>query len=338
MIRARLRGGISPRPRRGELSSPLPVGLVYDAGRPRDHSTPTRRSPRRSPRCSGGSPSSGRPSRCWLSLRERRAAAAGCAGGSRTGGSPGRGPLPCRAHLLTNPAYAGAFVFGRTRTEKRVDAAGKLLTTAQAAPRPVGGADPRSPPRVHRLGHLRGQHAPGCGRTGGRRAAGRRRGPEGPALLQGLALRQVRPDMQTGYSGARQSPRYVCARAKQLYVAERGCQHIVGGPAGAGVLAEVFAVLEPAALDATGRAAERRARPAGWPFELAVDGPATTPAGPAPVRRGRPENRLVARTLEHDWKTSLPPCGSRKRPDRPAGPPARTAHRRGNGLDDLGRR
>ena len=49
---------------------------------------------------------------------------------------------PAVHDFLTNPAYAGAFVFGRTRTEKRVDAAGKVITRVRrAAPRAVGGAD-----------------------------------------------------------------------------------------------------------------------------------------------------------------------------------------------------
>jgi hypothetical protein len=30
--------------------------------------------------------------------------------------------------FLTNPAYAGAFVFGRTRAWKRVDASGRVLS------------------------------------------------------------------------------------------------------------------------------------------------------------------------------------------------------------------
>ena len=32
---------------------------------------------------------------------------------------------PAVHDFLTNPAYAGAYVFGRTRTEKRVDASGE---------------------------------------------------------------------------------------------------------------------------------------------------------------------------------------------------------------------
>jgi Recombinase len=37
--------------------------------------------------------------------------------------------------LLTNPVYTGAFVFGRTRTEKRIDAAGPVISRTVALPR-----------------------------------------------------------------------------------------------------------------------------------------------------------------------------------------------------------
>ena len=72
------------------------------------------------------------------------------------GGSPGRqATYPAVHDFLTNPAYAGAFVFGRTRTEKRMDAAGQADHRGPAAaPRAVGGADPRSSSRVHQLGDL----------------------------------------------------------------------------------------------------------------------------------------------------------------------------------------
>ncbi len=41
---------------------------------------------------------------------------------------------PAVHDFLTNPAYAGAFVFGRTRTEKRVDAAGKVVSSVRVLP------------------------------------------------------------------------------------------------------------------------------------------------------------------------------------------------------------
>ena len=42
---------------------------------------------------------------------------------------------PAVHDFLTNPVYAGAFVFGRTRTEKRIDPSGKLVQRTSLLPR-----------------------------------------------------------------------------------------------------------------------------------------------------------------------------------------------------------
>src|SRR5438034_95625 len=42
---------------------------------------------------------------------------------------------PAVHDFLTNPVYAGAFVFGRTRTEKRIDTSGKLVQRTMLLPR-----------------------------------------------------------------------------------------------------------------------------------------------------------------------------------------------------------
>jgi hypothetical protein len=89
---------------------------------------------------------------------------------------------------------------------------------------------------------------------------------EGRALLQVL-LRCGRCGriMQVGYSGpAGKSPRYLCARAKQLYADERTYESIGGIRLEQAILAELFAVLEPASLEATAKAPGRgrRALPA----------------------------------------------------------------------------
>ncbi len=159
--------------------------------------------------------------------------------------------------LLTNPAYAGAFVFGRTRTEKRVEPDGRLVVRTRQLPVDeweVLICD-------HHPGYvswetwqatqdrLRRNWRPPRGHGGGAPREGR-------ALLQGL-LRCGRCGriMQTGYSGpAGNSPRYLCGRAKQLYAAEHGCQSIGGGRVEKTVLQHLFAVLEPAALAATAAA------------------------------------------------------------------------------------
>jgi hypothetical protein len=116
--------------------------------------------------------------------------------------------------------------------------------------------------------------------------------------------------MQTGYSGAKGNcPRYVCARAKQLYGGEKGCQSIGGRRLENRVLDEVFAVLQPAALAATAQAltdAEHAHATTLRAFELAVE------RARYEAERARrqydavePENRLVARTLERALEAKL---------------------------------
>ena len=134
---------------------------------------------------------------------------------------------------------------------------------------------------------------------------------EGAALLQGL-LRCGRCGriMQTGYSGPKgNSPRYVCARARQLYGTERSCCSVGGGRLEKTVLAEVFAVLEPASLEATAKAlaeAEEHHQRRLAAFALAVER-AQYEAGRASRQYDavEPENRLVARTLERAWEDKL---------------------------------
>jgi integrase-like protein/recombinase-like zinc beta ribbon protein len=148
-------------------------------------------------------------------------------------------------------------VFGRTRTEKRVDAAGKVITRVRELPRDQWAVliCDHHPGYISweryeaNTARLRANWRPPRGQGGGPPRKGR-------ALLQGL-LRCGRCGriMQTGYSGpAGASPRYVCARAKQLYAGERTCQSIGGIRLEQVILAELFKVLEPASLEATANA------------------------------------------------------------------------------------
>ena len=189
--------------------------------------------------------------------------------------------------FLTNPAYAGAFVFGRTRTEKRVDPSGRVITSVRLLPREQRAVliPDHHPGYVSwetyeaTAARLRANWRPPRGHGGGPPREGR-------ALLQGL-LRCGRCGriMQTGYSGtAGNSPRYVCARAKQLYAGEHVCQSIGGLRLEQVILAELFKVLEPASLEATAKAladAETTTGatwpPSSWPSS----GPATKPTAPA---------------------------------------------------------
>jgi DNA invertase Pin-like site-specific DNA recombinase len=214
--------------------------------------------------------------------------------------------------FLTNPNYAGAFVFGRTRTEKRLDDNGKLIVRTRLLPRNEW--EVLIPD--HHPGYVAWERYEAIQdelRANWRAPRGQGGGAvrEGTALLQGrLRCGRCGRTMQTGYSGTKGNcPRYVCGRARQLYGTEAMCQSLGGRRLEQRVLDEVFAVLEPAALAATAKALAEadtvHAQRLGA-FELAVER-ARFEADRA--RRQfdavEPENRLVGRTLEATWEQSL---------------------------------
>ena len=310
LIRSRLTAGLKHKAAKGELRQGLPVGLDYDAD-----------------------------GRVVLAADEAVRAAIGCVftrfaelGSARQvlttlredgvllprrrGGHPritwAPATYPAVHDLLTNPAYAGAFVFGRTRTEKRVEASGRLVARTRQVPM----AEWEVLICDHHPGYiswetwqatqdrLRANWRPPRGHGGGAPRQGR-------ALLQGL-LRcgKCGRIMQTGYSGpGGNSPRYLCGRAKQLYAAEHGCQSIGGGRLEKTVLAQLFAMLEPAALSATATAlaeAESAHRDRLAVFEAAAER-ARYEADRARRQYDlvEPENRLVARGLEATLESRL---------------------------------
>lgn len=223
-----------------------------------------------------------------------------------------RPTYPAIHDFLTNPAYAGAFVFGRNRTEKRIDDAGRITAhTVQLARDEWTVVIPDHHPgfitweRYEEIqDQLRANWRAPRGQGGG---AAR----EGSALLQGL-IRCGRCGrmMQVGYSGTKGNcPRYVCGRAQQLYGNEKACQSLGGRRLEERVLEQVFQVLEPAALKATAKGlseAEAHHERRLAAFELTVE------RARFEAERARrqfdavePDNRLVARTLERAWETKL---------------------------------
>jgi DNA invertase Pin-like site-specific DNA recombinase len=310
LIRSRLTGGLKHKAAKGELRQVLPVGLVYDdEGRVvLDPDEAVREAVRTVFRRFD---ETGSARQVLLSLLEDKLALPRRpSGSSRVTWAPAS--CPAVHHVLTNPAYAGAFVFGRRRSVKRIDEKGQMVARTKQLPRdewevllPGHHEGYISWERYEQLqDQLRANWRPRRGEAGG---AVR----EGTALLQGRIRcgRCGRP-MQVGYSGSNgDCPRYVCNRALIMYGAERTCQSLGGKKLEGRVMEEIFAVLEPAAIAATVKAlaeveANYQARING--FELAAER-ARYEADRA--RRQfdavEPENRLVARTLEAAWEEAL---------------------------------
>ena len=206
--------------------------------------------------------------------------------------------------FLTNPAYGGAFVYGRTRTVRHADGTGKVTASVQLTPQEQW--------EVLIPGHHPGyvdwqtwQDIQARLKTNGRPPRGGAGGAarQGAALLSGLVrCGKCGRMMHAGYSGGnRRHPRYVCRRADQLY-ALPACQGAAGRWLHRAVLDQLFQVLEPASLEATARAmadAGQRHRDHMAAFKLALER-ARFEADRAMLKLDEvePGNRLVARTLE----------------------------------------
>ncbi|MCA1698157.1 MAG: recombinase family protein, partial [Actinobacteria bacterium] len=219
--------------------------------------------------------------------------------------------------MLINPTYAGAFAYGRHQSQRRLGVDGR----ARVVPVPM----PRERWRTLILDHHEGyitweQHEQILAQIASNASIKSGSGParEGQALLQGLVrCGRCGRRMHSAYSGARSrqgyARRYYCD-PREGEVARNGgagpeCQGLGGRQLDEATLAEVFCVLEPAAITATAKAlADQEAGEAARlrAFETAVE------RSRYEAERARrqfdacePENRLVARTLEAAWEQRL---------------------------------
>ena len=231
------------------------------------------------------------------------------AGGGRTRWAPAS--LHAVHDMLVNPIYAGAYAYGRRQSVRRIGPDGEPRTSMVTMPR-------------ERWRVLIFDHHPGyiswddheaivAQITRNTNVAGQGGGAarEGQALLQGL-LRCGRCGrrMCSAYSGSRRSSRrYYCDLREGAIARVAECQGMGGRQLDEAVLAEVFKVLEPSALQATARALEQAEADAASRlvvFETAVE------RARFEAERARrqfdacePDNRLVARNLEVAWEERL---------------------------------
>jgi hypothetical protein len=238
--------------------------------------------------------------------------------GMRERSGPGKGEVVWRAphqqgliNMLRNPAYAGIYAYGRSRTDPARRLPGREhsgrargLDAGQWLVR-IEGALP---------GYISAEQYE---RNQARLAANRARAEslgaprEGPALLGGLVVCGIcghRLGVSYEASGQGLTGRYCCQRRHHTY-GEPRCQQMAAGFLDDHVVAQVLSALAPAALElsvtAAGQVETRRAEVDRiWRQRLERADFACDRAR-RQYQLAEPENRLVARQLERDWEAAL---------------------------------
>jgi DNA invertase Pin-like site-specific DNA recombinase len=313
IIRARLDGGIRNKAARGELRRGLPVGFVWgeQAGEVLFHPDEAVTGAVRT--VFERFIEFGSARRVWLWFRSERLLfplqimPAGLPG-------PVKWVAPTYTalhHILTNPVYAGAYTYGKTKHERYVDEYGAVRKRTRHLPMDQWAVlitghhpgyidwatfeanqarlDSNTRPRPHESG--------GAVR-------------EGAALLQGLVTcGHCGRRLHVHYRGRNSTPGYHCS-GKDL-VNGRGVYCLnVGGIVIEQAVADAFLeAITPAAIEATRMSVEQLqsnhdSALSQWRLEVER----TSFEAKRAERRYRsvdPENRLVARGLEAEWETRL---------------------------------
>src|SRR6516225_3838181 len=310
ILRARLNGGIRNKAARGELRRGLPVGFVWGEGDGEVCFHPDEAVCTAIRQVFAQFAETGSARRVWLWFRSE---------GLKFPLQMDQGgeirwveaSYTAIHQVLTNPVYAGAYVYGRTRHEIVLDATGGRKKRVRHLPR----AEWQVLIPEHHPGFIDWQTYEA---NQERLAENTRPKPhksggavrEGGALLQGLAsCGHCGRRLHTHYRGRNSSPGYHCAG--KVLIENRGvyCLNIGGSQIDEAVTRTFVAALEPAGLAATLAAAER----------LEAEREAALKQWRLGVERARyeaqraerqyqaiePENRLVARTLETEWEKRL---------------------------------
>jgi DNA invertase Pin-like site-specific DNA recombinase/predicted DNA-binding transcriptional regulator AlpA len=314
VLRARLNGGIRNKAERGELRRGLPVGFVWGEADGEVLFHPDEAVVTAIRTVFQRFAETGSARRVWLWFRDQAY------------------KFPLQMHspdeirwveasyhavhqVLSNPAYAGAYVYGKTRSEITLDSSGARRKRIRLLPRsqwPVV-------IKEHHAGYIDwqtyeanqtrlAQNTRPRPHNGPRTTGGAVR--EGSALLQGLAsCGHCGRRLQTHYTGRNSAPGYHCPG--QVLVEGRGgyCLSIGGVQIDEAVARTFIAALEPARLAATLAAAERLEMDRqGALKQWQLDVERASYSASLAERRYRavdPDNRLVARGLERAWEESL---------------------------------
>src|SRR6266851_3299555 len=309
LIQSRLHGGLWEAARRGELRTHLPVGFVYD------HDGRIAITPDEAIRqaialifSKFAELGSARQVAAYLVAEQLPLPHQNLKDGRITWRTATFGSVH---DVLTNPVYAGAYAYGRSAVERRLDEHGRLWKRQVRRPLEewqilIEDHHPAfisfATYQANRARLKSNWRGPKGGTSGAVR--------EGPALLQGL-LRCGRcgRKMHVSYASEANVPRYSCKQAYIFQSTERTCQSLGGARLDSDVADVFLAALTPASLEATLAALEETER--NWQAERAQRELLVEQARFEAERAQRqfdrvePENRLVARNLERAWEERL---------------------------------
>jgi excisionase family DNA binding protein len=313
VLRARLEGGIRSKAARGELRRALPVGLVWGEEPGEVGLHPDEQVCGAIRTVLGRFAELGSVRAVWLWVRQEGLKFPLQA---TTLGGPAqiRWVVPTYGAIhkvVTHPAYAGAYVYGRTRHERYVTETGQVRSRSRHLPP----ADWEVLIPDHHPGFIDWQTYQANQARIGANIRPRAHQPggavrEGAALLQGIAVcGKCGRKLAVHYRGRNSTPGYHCA-GREL-VGGRGvyCMSVGGVQLDLAVAEAFLAALTPAGIQAAVAAAEQLEADhdaALGQWRLEVDR-ARYQAGLAERRylAVDPDNRLVARGLERDWEAKL---------------------------------
>ena len=316
ILRARLEGGVRNKAARGELKRALPTGLVWGEGPTEVLKHPDEAVTGAIDAIFTAFAETGSARATWLWMREQGL----------------KFPMQPRAYLygteivwveptyhavhnvLTHPAYAGAYVYGRTKFEKSVDEHGQVRTARKILPRDQWQVliPDHHPGYIDFATWEANQQRIGANTRPQRHQPGTGAVREGCALLQGLAVCGIcGRKLNVFYQGpAKATPGYYCAGPGKI-TDGRGTRHLqFGGVQVDTAVADAFlAAITPAALTACLAAVDELEH--GHEIALAQHRRALERARYDAARAERrylavdPDNRLVARGLEAQWENTL---------------------------------
>jgi DNA invertase Pin-like site-specific DNA recombinase len=215
--------------------------------------------------------------------------------------------------ILKNPAYAGAFAYGRRCADPTRQLPGRPATGRRHQPRERWLALVQNvyPAYITWAEYEQIQEQIAENRQKMLERLTRKQAlRQGAALLTGLVRCGIcGHTMQVAYKVGRFQ--YICHAAQSRY-GKPNCQYLSGGPIDAAVVEEFFAVLQPAEIDALQRVtAQQIDHRHELVRHLEVEVKRLEYAATRAERQYNcvdPENRLIAATLEKKWESALAEC------------------------------